>query len=455
MTEGIARDLERQEKREQKNARFYGSLGDGEDDDGRAKKARFPKARKGREGDKMSVDEDEPGGPILATDPRVAATQRAVRRKEKVDKANAEETSLLDDVAGAEEEFEGPDDEGEGNIEPFNLTKEREEGYFDAEGNYVEYRLDNDDTDAWLDSAEVDPSLAGKAAERAVADDAVLEDLSDASVAAIKRRLADALLPHETVLQALRRLGGAPGAGASGRGKAGSSGGRNQSNSKNRGRDNKAAAEKEKDREAATMAPVDKALFERITEDAMSLMDNGEYGVYSERRETFLREAEGYEALARARSGSGPATAPPAVPAGGQSGGDMFADDDDDDQGKPAAGAGASGRPAAAAHPVNGGSSADQGGRAAEAGTGDVSDMFGDNEVAAVPAPAPAGEGSGAAGDAPAGDGTGYYYDSASGYYCDPVSGLYGDPNTGVWYRYDSSSNSYAAVEEEAKQQVG
>lgn len=30
-------------------------------------------------------------------------------------------------------------------IEPFNLNQEREEGYFDAEGNYVEYRLNDDE----------------------------------------------------------------------------------------------------------------------------------------------------------------------------------------------------------------------------------------------------------------------------------------------------------------------
>lgn len=30
-------------------------------------------------------------------------------------------------------------------IEPFNLNQEREEGYFDAQGNYVEYRLNEDD----------------------------------------------------------------------------------------------------------------------------------------------------------------------------------------------------------------------------------------------------------------------------------------------------------------------
>ena len=34
-------------------------------------------------------------------------------------------------------------------LEPFNLRKEREEGYFDAEGNYIEYRLQLNE-DAWL-----------------------------------------------------------------------------------------------------------------------------------------------------------------------------------------------------------------------------------------------------------------------------------------------------------------
>lgn len=37
-------------------------------------------------------------------------------------------------------------------IEPFNLNQEREEGYFDAEGNYVEYRLNEDDKVATSDT---------------------------------------------------------------------------------------------------------------------------------------------------------------------------------------------------------------------------------------------------------------------------------------------------------------
>ena len=36
-------------------------------------------------------------------------------------------------------------------FEPFHLKKEREEGYFDADGNYIQYKLD-EVKDAWLDS---------------------------------------------------------------------------------------------------------------------------------------------------------------------------------------------------------------------------------------------------------------------------------------------------------------
>jgi CD2 antigen cytoplasmic tail-binding protein 2 len=38
-------------------------------------------------------------------------------------------------------------------MEPFNLTREREEGYFDLDGNYIEYRLQGM-SDAWLDGLE-------------------------------------------------------------------------------------------------------------------------------------------------------------------------------------------------------------------------------------------------------------------------------------------------------------
>ncbi len=38
-------------------------------------------------------------------------------------------------------------------LEPFNLMRERDEGYFDADGNYIEYRLEGL-SDAWLEGLE-------------------------------------------------------------------------------------------------------------------------------------------------------------------------------------------------------------------------------------------------------------------------------------------------------------
>ena len=64
------------------------------------------------------------------------------------------ESCILDVVAAAEAAYDEPDElfNEEGiPIEPFHLKREREEGYFDAEGNYVEYALQDDD-DEWLSS---------------------------------------------------------------------------------------------------------------------------------------------------------------------------------------------------------------------------------------------------------------------------------------------------------------
>lgn len=61
-------------------------------------------------------------------------------------------------VAAAEAGYDEPEElwtEDGIPIEPFHLKREREEGYFDADGNYIEYALKDDD-DAWL------ASLAGE-----------------------------------------------------------------------------------------------------------------------------------------------------------------------------------------------------------------------------------------------------------------------------------------------------
>ncbi|MCD7466126.1 hypothetical protein HAX54_002532 [Datura stramonium] len=78
----------------------------------------------------------------------------------------------------------------------------------------------------------------------------------------MKRRIADVFEPGETV-EVLRRLKGT-------------------SNNKK-----------------GKMSVETKQLFDQLTEDAMKLMENGDFNVYEEKQESFQREAEGYEKLAQ------------------------------------------------------------------------------------------------------------------------------------------------------------
>ena len=69
----------------------------------RPKQALLPKGKKAAPSIKEAVVNAE-GGPILAADPRVAALERAARRKELAELAD--EGGGLEDMAGAEEDIE-------------------------------------------------------------------------------------------------------------------------------------------------------------------------------------------------------------------------------------------------------------------------------------------------------------------------------------------------------------
>ncbi|XP_021282695.1 uncharacterized protein LOC110415299 isoform X2 [Herrania umbratica] len=237
----------------------------------RQKRVRFPKGKKVKPGEEAvnRVDVEDGSGDLK--DPRLAAKDRAKRRSQITTELFTEDgRGTLNDVSTAEVAYEDNEnfvDDGI-QIEPFNLNKEREEGYFDADGNFVEYVNDNEIKDAWLDSVEADTKYAGKTSATTNDedhDDVVAQDLSSQDIGIMKRRIANVLEPGETVLQALRRLKGT---------------------SNNR---------KEK------MSAETKHVFDQLTEDAMKLMENGDYNVYHEKQEVFQREAEGYEKLALAR----------------------------------------------------------------------------------------------------------------------------------------------------------
>jgi hypothetical protein len=63
----------------------------------------------------------------------------------------ADSTELVDETERFEQALQ-VEEEGGIQFEPFSLKQEREEGYFDESGNYVERKTDEDDKDAWLAS---------------------------------------------------------------------------------------------------------------------------------------------------------------------------------------------------------------------------------------------------------------------------------------------------------------
>ncbi|CAA0807331.1 CD2-binding protein-related [Striga hermonthica] len=329
------------------------------------KRVRFPKGKKIKGGDFVR---DEGGEDIPKfKDPKSAASDRAVRRSKNTTELFIDENNdFVPDIKRAEVQYKNNEpfvEEGVA-LEPFNLDKEREEGYFDENGNYVEYISQNDIKDAWLDSVDVYEKFDGKSSISTSNDEP--RDLVTDELAEINRRIANVLEPGETVLRALRRL--------------------------------KGSTDKKQKMSAQT-----KQQFDQLTEDAMKLMENGDYNVYEEKREHFEREAEGYEKLVKVRK-----------------------------QG------------------VSGSSGQEE--------SDDIFDMFGDNDGSAPENPATNGSGSASVLQPESGEpqndyvydeSSGYYYSSSLGYYYDPSSGLYCYAASGKWYAYNEESGTYDEVQQD------
>ncbi|XP_022141936.1 CD2 antigen cytoplasmic tail-binding protein 2 [Momordica charantia] len=367
------------------------------------KRVRFPKGKKVKPGDAFVDKGKAEESPKDLTDPRFAAKERAKRRNQMTaDLFSEENRGLVNNISAAEVTYEDSENfEADGiQIEPFNLDKEREEGYFDADGNFVEYVNDNEIKDAWLDNVDVDPKYTGKTSTVINNEDDV-QELSSEEVGKIKRRIAGLLEPGETVLQALRRLKG---------------------NSNDR---------KEK------MSAEIKHIFDKLTEDASRLMDNGEYNVYHEKQEVFEREAEGYETLARAKAGTSislhhensdnkgngllsdiqnPASQPEVeISSSGTDTYDMFADDDEH------AVPSSNENLAADANGVN---------------------LQSPNKLN------PNSESGASQNDYVYDESSGYYYSSSLGYYYDPSTGLFCSATSGQWYSYNEETGTYDEIHE-------
>ncbi|XVF01585.1 hypothetical protein REPUB_Repub04eG0101200 [Reevesia pubescens] len=382
------------------------------------KRVRFPKGKKVKPGEETvnRVDVEDGSGDV--NDPRQAAKERAKRRNQITTELFTEDgRGMLNDVSAAEITYEDNEnfiDDGI-QIEPFNLNKEREEGYFDADGNFVEYVNDNEIKDAWLDSVESDIKYTGKTSGTTNVKDnseVVEQDLSTQDIAIIKRRIADVLEHGETVLQALRRLKGA---------------------SNNR---------KEK------MSAETKHVFDQLTEDAMKLMENGDYNVYHDKQEVFQREAEGYEKLALARGKSISAN--------------VGLDNSDPDLGSDILtdinnpGATSSMLLDSAVGTSNSNPTAAE----VSSNAADGYDMFADDEDdenlnqssetksnAVIQSSSSAGD---VQNDYVYDESSGYYYSSTLGYYYDPSTGLYCSAASGQWYSFNDATGTYDEVQEVA-----
>ena len=231
-----------------------------------------------------------------------AAKTRALLRSEMAAGVRErDDVDMREGVEDAEEGREGGRKENDGFM-AFNLDEERRDGYFDDDGNYVEYAEEKVEADLWLEKdAEVDERFASGVIKRSTAaleeeDDA--KAMSEREVAAMQREIAGYLNPGETVLGALKRLGGDAKRGG---GRAG----------KNKGKPTKAMSEEEK------------RVFDKLTELSSALMGQGEYEVYTFRKEAFERAARLY------------APTPSVVEDAGD-GQDMFADTDDEETEEPA-----------------------------------------------------------------------------------------------------------------------
>ncbi|KAL4859915.1 CD2 antigen cytoplasmic tail-binding protein 2 [Chlorella vulgaris] len=180
--------------------------------------------------DPMQALEGEINGVCLAEDPGACAARRAAARKHDLmagfEKHGVSRPRDGDDLEGAEEDYDEPEEMWVGfndaglPWEPFHLKREREEGYFDEDGNYVEYKAQEVE-DAWADglaNVEVDEEwlkrvMGGRhrgggatAVDVSGADEEPQADMTAAEVSSLKHRIVDMLLPAENVLQALRRL---------------------------------------------------------------------------------------------------------------------------------------------------------------------------------------------------------------------------------------------------------
>mmetsp|Transcript_20692 Transcript_20692/g.57435 ORF Transcript_20692/g.57435 Transcript_20692/m.57435 type:complete len:445 (-) Transcript_20692:441-1775(-) len=390
-------------------------------------------ARKGKTFSQIELEET--GGTVREAEVGMAHVKRAVKRKGKG--AELEDTELATNVEDAEEdlnmEAEEEANKEEVELTAFNLNEERETGYFDADGHYVERKNEDEDaTDAWLESTEANmASAAARANHEAqlraleAQDKGASAPLSESAIAALKGRAAKLMLEGETVTRALKRLGG------------GSK--KPVLRSKNK--------RKQTADESGNSSTADKAAFVELAELVDQLLSAGELDIYTESKYQMQREAELYSR--------------PTIlddKPGDNSGDDMFAEDSDDEPLAkcPAVAVGTT-EPGKAGAATTTEAAAAAGAVAASSGYTDMSTLpvkelqkfLQDRgvDVTGVLEKAELVEKAKAVSQVPEGyvyhAESGYYWGDQDSMYCEAISGGFYNPVTQKWFHRDPESGKF------------
>ncbi|KAL6761206.1 hypothetical protein V8C86DRAFT_905231 [Haematococcus lacustris] len=160
--------------------------------------------------------EAEEGGPVKESLLGMAQVKRALGRKQREVQAT-DDTDIPADVDAFEEAAQVEEEDGI-KFTGFNLEEEKQTGYFDEEGAYVERKdKDEGERDAWMNSedakvvsAEVRLKIEERQRREAEAEAAARRaaPLTDRQIASMKAEMVGHMLAGETLAKALKRLGG-------------------------------------------------------------------------------------------------------------------------------------------------------------------------------------------------------------------------------------------------------
>eukprot|EP00731_Ephydatia_muelleri_P019597 Em0012g422a len=151
---------------------------------------------------------------------------------------------------------------------PFNLKEEMEEGYFDADGNYFVKDDPNAVEDNWLQDVDWNKveELQEWNSKQSAAEGSDVEGDKKTDRLAVQKQILEILRPGETILKALKRLGGS----------------KVQTASEKWKKPKKGSEIKMEEEQCEPSAEDKKLVVENLTGLADQLIADGDYSIYDE-----------------------------------------------------------------------------------------------------------------------------------------------------------------------------